>query len=66
MDALIIKSENRDDLKLIKELVKKIGLESKSLSEEEMEDLGITFLMKKTDRSKTVSRETVMKKLGGK
>jgi hypothetical protein len=43
MDALIIKSENRSDLKLIKELVKKMGLESKSLSEEEIEDLGIIF-----------------------
>jgi hypothetical protein len=66
MDALIIKSENRSDLKLIKELVKKMGLESKSLSEEEIEDLGLTFLMKQADRTKTVSRESVMKKLVGK
>jgi hypothetical protein len=43
MDALIIKSENRSDLKLIEELVKKMGLESKSLSVEEIEDLGIIF-----------------------
>lgn len=63
MDALIIKSKNRSDLKLIKELVKKMGIESKSLSEEEIEDLGLTLLMKQTDRSKTVSRKTVIDKL---
>lgn len=65
MDALIIKSKNRSDLKLISELVKKMGLEFKSLSEEEIEDLGLTILMKQADRTKTVSRETVMRKLGG-
>ena len=65
MDALIIKSENRSDLKLIQELVKKMGLESKSLSGEEIEDLGLTFLMKQADRTKIVSRKTVMEKLNG-
>lgn len=65
MDALIIKSKNRSDLKLISDLVKKMGLESKSLSEEEIEDLGLTILMKQADRSKTIPRETVMRKLGG-
>ncbi len=66
MDALIIKSKSQSDLKLVKELVEKMGLESKSLSEEDIEDLGLTMLMKKSDRAKTVSRESVMKKLAGK
>lgn len=66
MDALIIKSQNASDLKLIKELVKKLGLESKSLSEEEIEDLGLTILMKQADRTKTVSRQSVMEKLAAK
>lgn len=65
MDALIIKSQRRSDLKLIKELAQKMGLEPKSLSEEEIEDLGITILMKQADRGKTVPRETVMEKLDG-
>jgi len=64
MDALVIKSKNRSDLKLIKELVNKMGLESKSLTEEEIEDLGLLMMMKQADRSETVSREEVMKKLG--
>ena len=65
MEALIIKSEDRNELKLLKELVRKMGLQAKSLSEEEIEDLGLLMLMKQADRSKTVPRETVMKKLGG-
>lgn len=65
MEILIIKSKNRNDLNLIKELAKKMGLESKTLSEEEIEDLGIATLMKQADRSKTVFRETVMRKLDG-
>ncbi len=63
MDALIIKSKNLADLNLIKELVSKMGLESKSLSKEQIEDLGLALLMKEADRSKTVSRESVMEKL---
>lgn len=59
MDALIIKSNNRSDLELLKKLVAKMGLQSKSLSEEEIEDLGLAIMMKKADRSKTISRETV-------
>lgn len=66
MDALIIKSENRNDLKLIQELVDKLGLVSKSLSEEDIEDLGLTLLMKKVDRTKIVSRESIMEKLDDK
>jgi len=63
LDALIIKSENCSDLKLISDLVKKMGLEYKSLSEEDIEDFGLTIFMKQGDRTSTVSRETVMRKL---
>jgi hypothetical protein len=63
MDALIIKSDNRSDLELLKKLVNKMGLQSKSLSEEDIEDLGLAMMMKKADRSKTISREKVFKKL---
>jgi hypothetical protein len=63
MDALIIKSDNRSDLELLKKLVNKMGLQSKSLSEEDIEDIGLAIMMKKADRSKTISREKVFKKL---
>ncbi|MBE9048779.1 hypothetical protein IQ255_31145 [Pleurocapsales cyanobacterium LEGE 10410] len=63
MDALIIKGKNQSDLKLIEKLVKKMGLQSKSLTEEDLEDLGLSMMMKQADRSKTVSREEIMSKL---
>jgi hypothetical protein len=63
MDALIIKSNNRSDLELLKKLVNKMGLQSKSLSEEDIEDIGLAIMMKKADRSKTISREKVFEKL---
>lgn len=43
MDALIIKSKNRKDLNLIKELAKRMGFESKTLLEEEIEIWGSPF-----------------------
>jgi hypothetical protein len=42
-----------------------MGLESRSLSEEEIEDSGLAFLTKQADHTKTVSRKTVMEKLDG-
>lgn len=65
MDVLIIKSNNNNDLKLLKELLNKMGLQFKSLSEEEIEDFGLSMLMKEADRSKSVSRESVMEKFSG-
>ena len=60
METLIIQSENNRDIKLIKELVTKMGIKSAQLTREQVEDIGLSMLMKEADRSKTVSRESVM------
>ena len=60
MEILIIQSENSRDIKLLKEIVTKMGLKSAQLTQEQAEDIGLSLLMKEADRSKTVSRETVM------
>lgn len=60
MDALIIKSENKKELALIKELVQKMGLESTSLTAEEMEDIGMSIMLNDVDRTKTVPEEKIM------
>ncbi|MBK7268158.1 MAG: hypothetical protein IPI07_01120 [Flavobacteriales bacterium] len=39
------------------------GLKAKELSVEELEDLGLLMLMLEADRTKTVSRDTIMRKL---
>lgn len=60
MDALIIKSENKKELAVIKEIVEKMGLESKSITAEEMEDIGMSIMLDEVDRSKTVPEEEIM------
>jgi hypothetical protein len=63
MKALIIKSNDQAEIKFINELLKKLGISTRVLDAEEIEDYGMSILMKKIDRSKKVSRESVMKKL---
>jgi len=41
----------------------KLGVPSRIIEREIVEDIGLTELMKDVDRSKKASRETIMKKL---
>jgi len=63
MTSLVITPKTNSELKLIEQLLKGLGIPSRSLTEEEKEDMGLSILMKQADRSKKVSRETIMKKL---
>ena len=63
MKSLIISPKTKTELKLIEELLNKLGITSKLLSEEEIEDAGLSLMMKDVDRTKKVSKEKVMKKL---
>jgi len=64
METLIVNVKNKSDLKLVSDLLKKMRIETKVLSPEAQEDLGLIKLMKEVDRTKKVSREKVMAKLG--
>ena len=63
MKSLIISPKSKTELKFIEELLNKLGITSKMLTEEEIEDAGLSLMMKDVDRSKKVSKESVMKKL---
>ena len=63
MDAIVIRSKSRDNLKLLIELAKKLGESVTTLTDEQMEDLALGNLMKKTKTGKNVSRETIMRQL---
>ncbi len=63
MKAIVIKPRNKDEHKFLSDLLKKLGISSGIISEEEMEDLAFSQMMKDVDRTKKVSRETVLKKL---
>ena len=64
MEALIVSFKDKTELKLVLDLLKKMKIEAKVLTEEEREDMGMTQLMRKVDRTQKVSRTQVMAKLG--
>ena len=66
MRSIIITPRNSKEFKFLSGLLNKLAVASKVLTESEIEDMGMSLLMKQTDRSKKVSRESVMRKLGGK
>ncbi|MBO6536347.1 MAG: hypothetical protein JJ966_09000 [Balneolaceae bacterium] len=63
MDSLLIKPKNKEELAFLTQLMKKLGIQSASLSDEDLEDAGLTLLMKQVDRKETVSEQEVMNKL---
>jgi reverse gyrase len=63
MKALVIKPKNPSELKFLEDLLKKLGINSSSLSLEELEDVGMSKLLRQVDRSKKASRKEIMKNL---
>jgi hypothetical protein len=63
MKTLVIQSKSPSEIKFISNLLKKLGIDAKWMNAEEMEDYGMSILMKQADRKKKVSRDVVMKKL---
>lgn len=63
METLIIKPRNREEFKLLHDLLKKMRVPNKVLSVEEQEDLGLINLMKQADRKQQVTEEDIMLKL---
>lgn len=63
MESILINPKNKEELRLLSDLLAKMNINSKVLSEEELEDMGLTVLMRDTDRSQKVSRQDIMQKL---
>jgi len=66
METIIINAKNKKESSFIAELLKKLNIEIKVLTEEEKEEIGLIKLMKQADRTQKVSREKVMAKLSRK
>jgi len=64
MNSIIITPKNKEELDLIKEILRRMNIASAILTDEEKEELGLIEMMKNVDRNEKVSRETVMKCLG--
>lgn len=63
MTTLLVTPKNNAELKFIAELLRKMGIATKPLDEDEKEEMGLAILMKQANRNHKVSRETIMKKL---
>lgn len=63
MKALVIKLKNNNEFKFVSDLLKKLGVGSSVLSNDELEDIGMSKLIRAVDKNKKVSRAEIMKKL---
>ncbi|MBU6325593.1 MAG: hypothetical protein KJS92_08910 [Bacteroidetes bacterium] len=63
MKAILIKPETTADLEFILSLMQKLGTAVQIVDSEELEDLGMSLLLRDADRNQKVSRAEVMKKL---
>ncbi len=63
MKGMVITAKNQDEFKFLNDLLKKLGVTSTSVTEEELEDLGLSKMLKSVDKKKKVSRESIMSKL---
>ncbi|MEI6748368.1 MAG: hypothetical protein ACOYMF_00225 [Bacteroidales bacterium] len=63
MDSFVVIPKNENEYKFLFELLQKLKIKTRKLSEEEIEDIGMSILMKSADRTKKVSRGKVISKL---
>ena len=61
--SIIITPKDKEEEKLLQQLIKRMGISGRTLSEEEMEDAGLALAMSKVDRTKVISKERVLRKL---
>jgi hypothetical protein len=64
MDAVIIEIKDKKDAQFWLNLAKRTGNRAKSISTREMEDAGLSLLIKEGMETDDVSRESVMEALG--
>jgi hypothetical protein len=63
MKAMVITPKSQAEFKFINDLLKKLGIVSATMSEEELEDIGLSKMLKSVDKTKKVSKESVLSKL---
>ncbi len=63
MSPIVISPKDKSEFEFVSNLLKKHGIESKVLKDEDSEDIGLSILMKEVDRSDIASEEEVMNKL---
>lgn len=64
MEAIVLQTKNKAEVKFWLELAKKTGTRAKAIDTKEMEDAALAFLIEKGMKTGDVSRADVMKALG--
>lgn len=63
MKAIVITPKNQSEFKFLSDLLKKLDIMSVPMEEEEIEDLGLSKMLKAVDKTKKVSKESIITKL---
>ena len=66
METLLLQSKSKKDIKILADLAKKIGLKTKFITNEYLEDIGLANAMKKGRTGEYIDTETYLKKLKAK
>ncbi len=60
---MVITPRSETEFKFINDLLKKLGITTSTMTAEELEDIGLSKMLKAVDKTKKVSRETILLKL---
>lgn len=63
MKSMVITPKSQTEFKFINDLLKKLGIVTATMNEEELEDIGLSKMLKAVDKTKRVSKESIMQKL---
>jgi len=63
MKAIVVTPKNNNELKFVTDLLRKLGVGSSTVNQEDLEDIGMSKLMRQVDKTKRASRTEIMKKL---
>ena len=61
MKALVIAPKNSNEFKFVTDLLKKLGVGSSTVSQEELEDIGMSKFIRQVDKTKKSSHTEIMK-----
>lgn len=63
MEAVLLNSDSKSDMKLLLDLARKIGIRARVITESEMEDIGLTNAIKQGRTNEFIDNEAFLKKL---
>lgn len=63
MKAIVVNPKDEQEFAFVTELLEKLGVDAKFISEEDIEDIGLSLLLRQADRTDLVSEDEIRSKL---